>query len=469
MVGNLAHYQRIDDCLVLVAQTCNRMSIKSWSVGYEIIRTYVRFAFWLTHQSVVVTGRHHIPKGKPVIFAANHQNALMDPLAVVCTNSLQTTWLARADIFKSKSAQSFLKYIKLLPIYRIRDGKDNLSNNEQIFEQVTHLLENGQSIGLFPEAAHSGKRQMLPHKKAIPRIALEAEAKNNFNLKLQIVPVGIFYNHYWKFNRTLIVQYGEPIEVDRYREEYVDNPQKAMLSLRDEIHDRIAPLTLQINSKTHYQEYENIRQLAGKSFSGAHFFSKSNVLQLFYAEKELIAEIEKLENSTPEAFEKIVEETNLYFQEINENKLTDEQVESSGNTSWAKLIARSTAAVITLPVFAFGFLFNVIPFFVPRRIIRPKVKDIAFLSTFNFVSGLIVFPILYLIEAGMVVVFTGSIFITLFTFILMPFAGKLAFNLLIFYQEIAQSIATKIRHKSLLAQIIKKRTELIGTIVRNIS
>lgn len=445
------------------------MSIKSWSVGYEIIRTYVRFAFWLTHQSVVVTGRHHIPKGKPVIFAANHQNALMDPLAVACTNSLQITWLARADIFKSKSAQSFLKYIKLLPIYRIRDGKDNLSNNEQIFEQVTHLLENGQSIGLFPEAAHSGKRQMLPHKKAIPRIALEAEAKNNFNLKLQIVPVGIFYNHYWKFNRSLIVQYGEPIEVDRYREEYAENPQKAMLSLRDEIHDRIAPLTLQINSKMHYQEYENIRQLAGKSYSRAHFFSKNKVLQLFYAEKELIAEIEKLENSTPEAFEKINEETNLYFQEINENKLTDEQVESSGNTSWAKLIARLTAAVITLPVFAFGFLFNVIPFFVPRRIIRPKVKDIAFLSTFNFVAGLIVFPILYLIEAGLVIAFTGYVFASMLSFFLIPFAGKLAFKLLLFYQETGRNLTLKIYHKILIKQIIKRRNELIGMILGNVN
>lgn len=443
--------------------------MKEWSVGYEIIRTYVRFAFWLTHQSVVVTGQNNIPKGKPVIFAANHQNALMDPLAVVCTNSLQTTWLARADIFKSKSAQSFLKYIKLLPIYRIRDGKDNLSNNEQIFEQVTHILENNQTIGLFPEAAHSGNRQMLPHKKAIPRIALEAEAKNNFNLKLKIVPVGIFYNHYWKFNRTLIVQYGETIEMDRYREEYADNPQKAMLSLRDEIHDRIAPLTLQINSKTHYQEYENIRRLAGKSYSRAHFFSKSNVLQLFYAEKELIAEIEKLESNQPEAFEKIIEETNLYFQEIKENKLTDEQVESSGNTSWIKLAARLTAAAITLPVFAFGFLFNAIPFFVPRRIIRTKVKDIAFLSTFNFVSGLIIFPILYLIGASLVFVFTGSVYASLLSFFLMPFAGKLAFKLLLFYQETGRNLTLKIYHKILIKRIVKRRNELIGMILENVN
>src|SRR5450759_1753161 len=193
--------------------------MKNWSTGYEIIRSYVRFAFWLSHKKIVVTGRHHIPKGKPIIFAPNHQNALMDPLAIACTNPYQTVWLARADLFKSKIAQSILKYLKLLPVYRIRDGKDNLSNNEHIFNQVIHILENKQTIALFPEAAHSGKRQMLPHKKAIPRIALEAEDKNDFSLDLQIVPVGIYYNHYWKFNRSVIVQYGRPVRVDDYKAE----------------------------------------------------------------------------------------------------------------------------------------------------------------------------------------------------------------------------------------------------------
>jgi 1-acyl-sn-glycerol-3-phosphate acyltransferase len=75
--------------------------MKQRSSGYEALRSYVRFAFWLTHRKIVVVGKERIPKDQPIIFAANHQNALMDPLALVCTNPLQTLWLARADIFKS--------------------------------------------------------------------------------------------------------------------------------------------------------------------------------------------------------------------------------------------------------------------------------------------------------------------------------------------------------------------------------
>ena len=442
--------------------------MNNWSAGYEAIRTYVRFAFWLSHKRVVVTGRQNIPKGKPIIFAANHQNALMDPLAISCTNPLQSLWLARADIFKSKAARSFLKYIKMLPVYRIRDGKDNLSNNEQIFGQVIQLLEDKQSVALFPEAAHSGKRQMVPHRKAIPRIALDAEAKNNFELGLQIVPVGINYSHYWQFSRTLIVHYGKPIDVDRYKNAWTENPQKAMLSLRDEIHDKIIPLTIQINSHTFYQEYEDIRQLAGEAYSKTKHFTKDETLNRFYSEQELIARIELLENTQPEQFERIIEEAKNYFQELKENHFTDDQIRKAGKAKWPELFAQLVAAIIALPVFVLGFVFNAIPFFIPRGIFRKRVKDTAFMSTFNFVAGLVLFPVFYLIGASLIFALTGSPVISIVSFFVMPFAGKLAFSLLIFYQEILQSLNLKVCHQSVLPQLIMRRNELTAYILKAI-
>jgi len=440
-------------------------------LGYEIIRTYVRFALWLTHQRIVVTGQHLIPKGKPIIFAANHQNALMDPLALACTNPLQSVWLARADIFKSKMARFFLTYLKMVPIYRIRDGKDNLSNNEQIFQQVTHILEDRLSIALFPEAAHSGRRQMLPHRKAIPRIALESEAKNHFDLNLQIVPVGIYYTHYWKFNRLLIVVYGEPIAVDNYRDEYAENPQKAMLSLRDEIYDRIAPLTLQINSEKHYQEYEYFRQIAGKTYSESHFFSKNKYLQMFYADKELIHLLEIFEAGYPEEFGNLIEKLNQYFTAAKETKVSDDQVVRISNASWINFWGSLFISILTLPVFLFGFIFNSLPFYIPRQFLRRKVKNITFLSTFNFGAGLIVFPLAYLIEAAFLLALTHSWIISIPAFILIPFAGKYAWQLLQFYQNTFQELSFLLADKVLRTQykhLVNQRNELATLIIGKI-
>lgn len=430
----------------------------------------MKFALWLTHKRIVVSGQHLIPEGKPIIFAPNHQNALMDPLAVSCTNKYQTLWLARADIFKSKTASPILKYLKLLPVYRIRDGKDNLSNNEQIFQQVTQLLENKQTVALFPEAAHSGRRQMLPHKKAIPRIALEAEAKNHFTLNLQIVPVGIYYDHYWAFNRSLIIEYGEPISIEKYNDEYEENPQKAMLSLRDDIYSRIVPLTLQINSKKNYHEYEELKQVAGKTCSKSHFFSKNKYLQMFYADKELIKKLELLEGSDPEKFGVLIEKSKGYFRTLKEANASDDQIERISNVGWPGFLTSFFAIILTLPVFAFGFIFNSVPFYVPRKILRRKVKNITFLSTFNFVTGLIIFPIAYLMEAALLLALTNSWVTAVSAFILMPFAGKCAWQLLGFYQNNLDDLlflAGNKTDRNKLNQLVKQRTELVDLIILN--
>lgn len=439
--------------------------MKNWSLGYEIIRSYVRFAFWLTHKRVDVIGRNRIPQGKPIIFAPNHQNALMDPLALVCSNPHQTMWLARADIFKSETASSILKYLKLLPIYRIRDGKDNLSNNEQIFEQVTQILENKQTVALFPEAAHSGRRQMLPHKKAIPRIALEAEAKNDFRLNLQILPVGIYYDHYWAFNRSLIIEYGEPISIDQYRDEYTRNPQKAMLSLRDEIHGQLSRLTLQIDSELHYQEYENIRQLAGKAYSDTHTSGKCSNFQQLNAEKLLMSRLFLLESAQPAQFEKLLDSVSDYFNQLKKNKLTDIQIKEAEKASSAMIPIHFFAFVFSLPVFVFGLIFNAIPFFIPRAILRRKVKNVTFLSTFNFVLGLIVFPFFYLIEAIIIFAVTHSVIASVVTFVCMPLAGKQAFNLLPFYQLLFRNIGLTFRNKTLINSMIVLRNAVIKNIL----
>ena len=58
----------------------------------------------------------------------------MDPLAVMFSINKQIVFLARADIFKNKIAAKFLHFLKILPVFRIRDGKENLNNNDLTFD-----------------------------------------------------------------------------------------------------------------------------------------------------------------------------------------------------------------------------------------------------------------------------------------------------------------------------------------------
>lgn len=446
--------------------------MKLKQIGYELLRTYVHFAFWLSHRKIAITGRKNIPKGKPIIFAPNHQNALMDPLALVCTNRHQTYWLARADIFKSRIFRPILKFMKIWPVYRIRDGKENLSNNEEIFDKVTQLLEDMQSVALFPEAAHSGRRQMLPHKKAIPRIALEAEAKNNFGLNLQIVPVGITYSHYWEFGRSLLVQYGEPISIDSFWVDYEVNPQKTMLDLRDQIYEKLYPLVIEIRTEKYYQEYESIRSLAGKAYSRKKFFSKNKASQRFLAEKELISKLEKLENEFDEDFLTVITELRRYEHELKEAKIKDKLIENVHNASKLKTSISIVFALISLPVFIAGLLFNAIPFYLPRAWVSRKVKDKIFTSSFNYVLGIIIFPVFYLIVYFLLLQPRFSIQVSLLVLVLMPFLGKIGYTLLQFYRNVAQQaiyLFGKKTNKVRMDQLIEKRWILVELILEKVN
>ena len=446
--------------------------MRNWSIGYEIIRTYVRFGFWLTHKKIVVTGHHHIPKNKPIIFAPNHQNALMDPLALVCTNSNQSYWLARADIFKTKAAQPILRYLRLIPVYRIRDGKENLSNNKEVFERVVGILENKQTVALFPEAGHSGKRQMLPHKKAIPRIALEAEEKNHFKLNLQIVPVGIYYSHYRAFNRVLIVRYGNPISVDKYQPDFMGNPQKAMLRLRDEIREQIVPLTVQINSEEYYEDYENILQLVVKTHAQNHSFHSNSHLNLLESKIDFIRKLEHLENNSPEIFKEIRIMFTTFSDILKDKAIADRQIENANNKSGFSMAGQILSALLLFPLFLSGAILNLLPFGISRTIIGKKVKDPAFISTFNFVTGLIVFPLFYVLEATAIHFVSESTITALVVFILMPFVGKIAYSMLDLYTNIYRDLSLLMmsrKRRSKIKELAHERQKLIEFILSKVN
>ena len=61
------------------------------------------------------------------------------------------------------------------------------------------------------------------------------------------------------------------------------------------------------------------------------------------------------------------------------------------------LLADALLLILALPVFIYGFIANILPFYIPVRIARTKIKDTQFHSTFKFVLAMIFFPLMYLL------------------------------------------------------------------------
>jgi 1-acyl-sn-glycerol-3-phosphate acyltransferase len=403
------------------------MRYEKWSAGYWLLKQYVRFADWLILKKILITGKKNIPLNKPVIFSPNHQNALSDPLAVLLYTRYQPVWLGRADIFgKSKIVDNILRFMKIVPVYRLRDGKENLEKNEYTFDVSIKVLENNFALALFPEAAHSAKRQMLVHKKAVPRIAFMAEEKSDRHLDIQIIPAGIYYSHYWKFNRSVIINFGEPIRVSDYLDIYSRNPTAAVMAMKAKIYEALLPLVINIGSTKFYDGFERIREIYGR-----HFLKRQqkdfSTLNLFKSDQDLVRQLDEMEKEYPE-------ETALLVQEVVNYS---EKVERSGLRSWLLdsrpihlpvIIGNLILLIAGLPLFLYGFIFNAIPFFLIDRVVRKKVKDKSFWSTFFLIAGIVVFPLFYLLEFLAVVWFIPGFWLKVAFLVSLPFAGKIAFK-----------------------------------------
>ena len=111
--------------------------VEHFSLGYQIGRFWVNASYrYIYYRNVLVRGRHRFKSTDPIIFAPNHQNALMDALVFVTSLRQQPIFLARADIFQGGIITWILNFLKIMPVYRIRDGYENLGKNTEVFDQI---------------------------------------------------------------------------------------------------------------------------------------------------------------------------------------------------------------------------------------------------------------------------------------------------------------------------------------------
>lgn len=409
------------------------MKYEKWSLGYWTLKQYVRFIDWLINNKIIMLNTQNIPKDKPILIVPNHQNALSDPLSILLHTNLQPVWLARADIFKNKMVASILRFLKIMPVYRMRDGKDNLGKNDITFANSVKVLQRNGALALFPEGAHTGKRQMIAHKKAVPRIVFMAEEMTNQSLDIQIIPTGIYYSSYWKFNRNLIVDFGTPIAASEFSEEFKENPNAAALNMRKQIYDGIDERIINIKSKDHYYDFENIIEVYGK-----HFLSLGNqkysVANLYLSNRDLSKKLDKLENSKPEDIQKIIGEVNNFRALLKKHKLRNWLIEKPKNNLF-RIGLNKIVLFLGLPIFLFGFFLNGIPFFAIDIFTRKKIKEIAFWSSFALVLGMFAFPLFYLIEFFALDWLVPTLWLKLLLFAFIPFAGKLAFKWYILFRK----------------------------------
>ena len=185
-------------------------------LGYDLLRGWCNVTSRSLFSKITSSGAENIPSDGAVILAPNHCNTLMDALVVLQDRKEPVLFGARADIFRKPFLNKFLRYIRILPIPRVRDGLQEVLNNRQTMDEVVESLDHGMKYALFCEGTHRPKHSLLPLKKGLVRTALLANERFAGSKPVYIVPVGLEYEDYYRLQTSLAIQYGEPINVTEY-------------------------------------------------------------------------------------------------------------------------------------------------------------------------------------------------------------------------------------------------------------
>jgi len=430
---------------------------------YNIIKIISIPVHRLFYKKIVVEGQENIPTKGPIIFAPNHQNALMDVMAVITTSKRSPYFLTRADLFANPIYKFFLTLFRARPIYRIKDGKEKLSNNDDVFKNAVKLLEKKQAIAIFPESTQNDKRRLLGFRKGFVRIALQAEEKNDFKLGVSIVPVGIYYTNYTKSRSTIHISYGKPILASSIKSLYERNPQKAYNVLKSNTAKRIIPMIINIKSKEYYNTFDRVTEMYAEHLAPKLGYKNLSEKTILLSKQKVIYLLNILIENKTEDFLSIRLSVDDYYNELSRLNFTDNQLKKASKNQ--SQLTCGLLLLLTSPLFVIGFIQNIIPYQIPRLYAK-KIKDTQFKSSYKFALGIVTFSLFYLLQIITLNFFVEPLWTALYA-ISLPLMGLAAHT---WYHSLKSFFTTAKLKKAKRLQsgeiydIIEKRKSIIDTI-----
>ncbi len=144
-----------------------------------------------------VIGKENIPKDGALILAGNHRRAF-DPVMVMMSTKRYVHYMAKEEVYFGLHGLIF-KALGVIKIYK------NKSGNVKSVIEAERILNNGGTIGIFPEGTRNRTKEELQKFKHGTVVMAQ---RTNTN----IVPFAI-RGKYKVFNKDLTLEFGKPIDV----------------------------------------------------------------------------------------------------------------------------------------------------------------------------------------------------------------------------------------------------------------
>lgn len=346
-------------------------------VFYYLARAILRVALGIYFRRIERVGNERVPEDGPVIFAANHPQSITDALVLGLAAGRRVHYLAHGGLFRSRLQAWLLGQCGVIPIYRPSDDEDAGEKNENMFAACTRLLERGGAIGIFPEGTSQDEPHVMPMRTGVARIALESEAEHEFGLGVVVVPVGLSFESREHFRSRVLVRFDKPVAAQTFREEYQQNEPGAVRGMTEEIGRRIRRSVVHLERTSLEglvdsvaQTYEeHLMDRADLRIEGESPFQKRQTLL-----REIARALDHFQERAPARVQELADRLDVYRQHLRDMRVDDEMIREGRRPDIrARWIRWAFAALLGLPLGAYGLLFNYLPY----RITGPLAAHLA--------------------------------------------------------------------------------------------
>lgn len=430
--------------------------IQDVDLRYSALKVTLQRALKSSYRKFQVEGLENIPNDGYTIWAANHTNALMDALVVLSSTPVRKVFVARADIFKKAFVAKLLRFIRIMPIYRIRDGIDAVkTKNDAIIAEATDVLSDQIPFVIFPEATHRAKHSLLGLSKGIFHIANSVMEHTGSDKPVYILPIGIEYGDFFRFRSTVLLNYGKPINITEITRENQDLPQPVLMQkLR---HILAESMAAQISFVPDDEDYDSIWEYTKLHANNPEYFSKAlkameeekghklkGLMRKTAVNQYAIREALALKQEKPEeAKELFLKIDRLRVWRI-QNGISVYSI--AGTSCKAMTLLKLLLAIIGLPYYLYACIVS-LPIWGPIAYIIRGVKDDAFYNTARFAVRAIMSIIMFIVWITLAFVFMKWYAALIFLAFTLP-----ALRYLYDYTEFARRLKSDI-----LWQLKKKR------------
>lgn len=174
-------------------------------------RFLIRFALPIFLRRLLVVNFKQVPKKGPLLLASNHPDSFFDALVIGATLTQPIFTLARGDAFKKPSVAFWLRQINLIPVFRGSEGRLAVKNIDVTMKESLDAMSAGHAVIIFSEGVCVNEWKLRPLGKGTARMAHQAWFGESNLKEMQVIPIGMNYEHYRGTGKRAAIRFGDAI------------------------------------------------------------------------------------------------------------------------------------------------------------------------------------------------------------------------------------------------------------------